>query len=338
MGISADYQDIVKSAVNGHYEDTFFGTLDPDQPPDSDANMRRLRAAVQHLNLQFASLMRQYGHRSKIEDENGNIETIAGSPSDMELEHDYSQFKDQQETISRADAVKRVRNKLVRSRGRELPGTFNPLLISQLFWEQSGDWEAMALFHIEKVAAVCEVFVHAAIKHTVTADVSTRIQALKVDGALQTRLADSKSELSRIIKDKKRHPITYDPAYTTIVRKLRNKNHTAKMQALVQKAQRTITDYNKQTKDYLDPNVVQSGIEDVTEPDMDKTSAEDALDSQLAYYKVSSTASSPVEASFSTVGLTDSSRTKSNTSSPSSPSKSSSATCSTTSQLIPSHQ
>ena len=39
-------------------------------------------------------------------------------------------------------------------------------------------------------------------------------------------------------------------------------------------------------RQYLDPSVFKTGIKDLIEVDMDKASAEDALNCQLAYYKV----------------------------------------------------
>ena len=38
-----------------------------------------------------------------------------------------------------------------RTRGRELPGTFNPMIVADLFLEQSDPWEPIARSHIEKV-------------------------------------------------------------------------------------------------------------------------------------------------------------------------------------------
>jgi len=37
-------------------------------------------------------------------------------------------------------------------RGKELVGSFNPLLIDELFWEQSANWNRLARDYIELVA------------------------------------------------------------------------------------------------------------------------------------------------------------------------------------------
>ncbi|KAK0258042.1 hypothetical protein B0A54_07101 [Friedmanniomyces endolithicus] len=286
--ISQDYQDVAKAATNGQYEHDFFGNLDPEASVDHESNIRRVRAVVQYLNLQFASAMRQYGHK-RITNASGELSPALEDDKkavEPALDEDYAQFSTYQVAERRADAIERVRRILVRSRGRELPGTFNPLLISQLFWEQSHHWKAIAEFHIEKVAQVCANFVAAAITCTVADDVAHRLQAFTVDPALDARLKRAKAELIRIIADNKHHPITYDPKYTAMVQDTRRKKSESKLKRIVDQAK--ISVYNglsKVTEPYLKPDVLDSGKGDLLELDMDKTSAEDALDSQQAYYK-----------------------------------------------------
>lgn len=150
MGVSTAYQVIVDSATDGHYEHPFFGLIDTKKGFEDASNMRRLRAAVQHLNLQFASQMRQFGHKYRI----WATDEASGTNShgDLPEPHLTSEFADAsslQSTISRSDAVQWVKDVLVRTRGRELPGNFNPLLMSQLFWEQSEHWKSLAATHID---------------------------------------------------------------------------------------------------------------------------------------------------------------------------------------------
>jgi len=287
MKVSTAYQEIVKAAVNGQYEHEFFGDLDPDESVNHDKNMHRLRAVVQYLNLQFSTAMRLYGHKLLVTEES-EVTSSDGSKSQQKVDEDYAWCSGLQEVISREGAVQRVRKILVRSRGRELPGTFNPLLISQLFWEQSANWKSIAEFHIDKVAKVCSDFVASAIDFTVSPDISHRLQYLKIQNALDERLKSAKNELSHIIADTKHHPITYDPAYTNIVQQVRQRRHDIKVERLLQDAETDIyTHHTKHQKQYLQIEVMQQGMKSLIEPDMDKTSSEDALDSQQAYYTVS---------------------------------------------------
>lgn len=288
MGISTAYQTIVASAVDGHYEHPFFVAIDTTKGFEDANNMRRLRAAVQHYNLQFASQMRQFGHKFRIPATDDAAGT--NSPQDLPeppLHDEYAKASSKQQEMSREDAVDWVKNLLVKTRGRELPGNFNPLLMSQLFWEQSENWEELALAHIDRIDALCSTFVRAAIQAVVTPDIADRMQALKLDEALQTRRQAAVQELDYLIKDKQRAPITYDPSYTATVQGSRGKKTKSKFQALVDQAKVNVwPDGADRSKTYVNPDVLQNGFQELLEPDMDKTSAEDALDSQLAYYKV----------------------------------------------------
>jgi len=138
----------------------------------------------------------------------------------------------------------------------------------------------MAEFHIKKVAQVCANFVAAAITCTVADDVADRLQAFTVDPALDARLKRTKAELIRIIANNKHHPITYNPTYTAIVQDMRREKSKSKFKQIVDKSKTSV--HNASTnmiETYLKPNVLDRGKGDLLELDMDKTSAEDALDS-----------------------------------------------------------
>ncbi|KAK4924109.1 hypothetical protein LTR49_008849 [Elasticomyces elasticus] len=276
--VSHEYQQVVEAAVDGRYESDFFGDLYPEGSVYHENALRRLRAVVQYLNLQFAVY-----HETKGLPLGHDIE--GNEASELVLDDDYASFEENQLVETASEAIKRVRNMLVLSRGKELPGTFNPLLISQLFWKQSANWKAIAEFHVEKVAAVCSNFVTSAINSTVSKDVAARLQALRVDPTLTSRLHHAKAELIRIIADKNRHPITYDPAYTAIVQEKRHENHEEKYQHLVKQAEvHVFNPSTKQNDRFLKPDVLNSGRGALLELDMDKTSAQDALACQQAYY------------------------------------------------------
>ena len=287
MGISTAYQAIVGSAVDGYYEHSFFGSIEADKGFEDDNNSRRLRAAVQHYNLQFASSMRQYGHKFRIPatGDAAGTNSLSDLP-DPPLFDEYRAASEKQKTKSREAAVSWVKNLLVKTRGRELPGNFNPMLMSQLFWEQSEHWEEMALAHIDRMDALCASVVQRAIQAVVTPDIAGRLQALKLDQALQVRRRAALKELKSLIADKQRSPITYDPSYTATVQEARGKKTRANFQKLVDEAKVDVSTEKDGKKQFVNPKILQSSYQELLQPDMDKTSAEDALDSQLAYYKV----------------------------------------------------
>lgn len=289
MGIATSYQAIVSSAVDGHYEHTFFGAIDVDDDVH-DVSNRRLRAAVQFLNLQFASEMRQYGHKYRIWSTEGTAGT--NSKDDLpepDLIDAYGFATNYQEERSREEAVDWVKQILVRTRGRELAGNFNPLLMSQLFREQSENWEEYASHHIYKIATLCAAVVKAAIDEVVSEDISAKLQAERVDPTMRQRQANAEAELHQLIQDKLRQPITYDPSYTAHVQEARTQKTVAKVQTLISQVQLETMKYGDtgDRRTPINPQLLANKLKQATDLDMDKISAEDALDSQLAYYKVS---------------------------------------------------
>jgi hypothetical protein len=59
--------------------------------------------------------------------------------------------KDDLRLISRDDFIDMVLELTSRSRGRELPGTYNPHLISNLFFQQAQPWQKYTRKFITKI-------------------------------------------------------------------------------------------------------------------------------------------------------------------------------------------
>lgn len=288
MTASQKYQKIVNDAAKGHYEHSFFGVPKANAALDDTNNMRRLRAVVQFLNVQYSNLMRGYGQTSKITDQRDDEKTICGPELSIQ-DPEYASFVERQEKIDRDTAIQRVSNMLIRSRGRELPCTFNPLLISHLFWEQSSNWPRFADSHVERVAEVCSKFVHAAIEETVASDIASRLISLKVDQALNDRLSKAKKELGFLVQDLKRHPITYNPRYAEAVQERRHQVYNDRVSKLAKEAQAQSFDFsgaNHEAKVDKPTLKRKRTLEDRGDGDMEKISAEQALDDSLAYYEV----------------------------------------------------
>lgn len=116
LHLAQSYQHLARAAVDGVYGDSFFG-----DPLSGDGYGRRVRASVQNLGLEFAETMRTRGHRYQIALQNdANIPPRASETTPM----------------SRTQYLEHAKCLLIRSKGREIPGTFNPMLIADLFHEQ----------------------------------------------------------------------------------------------------------------------------------------------------------------------------------------------------------
>jgi hypothetical protein len=129
--IGMSINELLRAGVRGQYESTFFGPVNMKAPVDSLENIRRFRAVIQHLNLNFSDRMHRVGSKYRIPsrkkgDNNDNEEKKDDSADPTGTPHGPIK-------MTCDEAIDWVHRTLERSRGLELPGNFNPLIISQLF-------------------------------------------------------------------------------------------------------------------------------------------------------------------------------------------------------------
>jgi hypothetical protein len=119
---SQQFTTICRASCDGIYEDSFFGDL-----AGRESRARRFRAVVlvHNLNLAFAEKVRLEGQQINLR---GN--GLHGKSD---------------------EATSWVRDTLICSRGRELPGTFSPMLIGDLFRVQSKPWVEISQIHLQDV-------------------------------------------------------------------------------------------------------------------------------------------------------------------------------------------
>lgn len=125
----------------------------------------------------------------------------------------------------------------------------------------------------------------AAIRDVRTPDIASRLQSLQLEEALHARRHAAMRELCFLIKDKQRAPMTYDPLYTAGVQRTWGMKTRARLRALIDEAKVQVN-FPDGSQDLANPEVLMREVQDLQEPDMEKYSAEDALDSQLPYYQL----------------------------------------------------
>jgi hypothetical protein len=296
MKISMRINDILKSATKGYYEADFFGGIDMEAPVDHAENIRRFRAVVQHVNIAFANDMRLRGHKYGFGAGPGDNEKDAEEDKKAKEELEKlteddddatSMFLPKPKQLTRDEAVQWVKKTLERSRGFELPGTFQPMLISQLFWEQSKPWEQIAIEHINKVARSCKDLVYMVIEASAPPDFKERLTSLSVDAALAASLKAAKDELRKVLKDKARHPSTYNHYFTTTIQKMRQRKYQKITNDATEKSKENFNEYSTGIlRTSVNPTRLEENMNAAIEQDMDVFSSQEALDTQRAYYKV----------------------------------------------------
>jgi GTP-binding protein EngB required for normal cell division len=266
---SQSFSTLISAAINGQYSDPFFG-----QASTSAGYQRRLRAVLQNTLTDFAKLMRQKGHTYTILD----VESVDGGTEVSPRE------------ISRSDYIAKVKSLLERSRGRELPGTFDPLIIGELFQEQSQSWKMLANQYVEIVlhainAVVREILSHVCDQITV-ARVWKRIISVGLDD-MAVQLRNKVRELLR--PHDAGHPITYNHYLTENVQKAQTGRQVREIKKSVDQVLAT-KHADSAGNMWVNVNILNELVRTLaskTEADMNNYASSTATDFMEAYYKVS---------------------------------------------------
>lgn len=295
--LSLAYWESCKAAVDGHYEGEYFNSdsdSDLSFSLDLPSTIRRMRAVIQSMNGKFSDDVRVKGHKYQI-DMSGNADA-----TDSNLLLRRLKILNPREmliaskprlpiNLDRGEALGWVRLVLVRNRGRELVGNFNPLLIGELFWEQCSKWYSLALEYLDQVNEVCSRFLELLLKDKCPKDIIARLHASLVQDALKIRYDNAFQELKRIIEDTRSYPINYNHYYTDTIHKSRQARNKTLLTSCIKEA--TTHEGHNCSKDHTTASVnVDKAVDDYSkgiDPDMENVCCEEALDCLFAIYKVS---------------------------------------------------
>lgn len=291
--LSLEYFQICKAAIDGHYEGDYFNS-DTDDKFDlrSPGTIRRLRAVVQFMNTDFAQKLRVNGHKYHIDlsDESEPVEEHSAirklKPT---VESSWSPHL-MPSPMSKPAALAWVREILTRTRGRELVGSFNPLLIGELFWKQSSRWECLATKYLEEVNLVCTRFLNVLLGDRCPKDVAPRLRNSLIVEALELRHKAALQELARLTEDTKCYPINYNHYYTDTVNKRRLQRQSESLAQCIEEATSHAPvpgcSSSKHTAASVDVEQTMNKYSASVDPNMENVSCEEALDCLFAIYKV----------------------------------------------------
>ena len=266
--LSHGFQALIKSSVDGTYSGSFFGDAKTDE-----GYKKRIRAVVQNMNETFASSLATGGHYREITDDKATTPSGGGIP------------------ITRKDLLKHIDNLIHRTRGRELPGTFNPLVVSDLFLEQSRPWEAIVRAHIQSVWESARVFINLVTAHVADRSTSKMLQEEVFEPAMAKILKNMEKKTSELLSaHKDSHPITYNHYFTETLQNLRRERIERDIEEIVKRffnitGQDLTTNNNVGNYTWPLKNLVVS-LAGSNQPSMGGFAAQEALDCLLAYYKV----------------------------------------------------
>lgn len=273
LTLSQTFQSLTKAAVNGTYNNDFF--------EDIKANagyQKRIRAVIQNLNQSFAEAMAHEGHYYSIVDQSPHV---AGEKPSPEVK-----------VVTRSNFLNHIEVLMKRSRGCELPGTFNPMIISDLFREQSRPWEGLARKHLEQVSKAVKSFLQHIVSHIADSSTNSALFQSLVEPALQNIVEDAKRKtIDLLIPHQQGHPITYNHYFTETVQEMKKERSRAELTRIIQDIFGVETLLPSDHSSYVEmPRDYRPLLEALMKhhnPDMNQYACSEALDRMQAYYKVS---------------------------------------------------
>lgn len=277
LNISQSFGSLVKAAGDGSYGDEFFG-----DPHSTDGYAKHLRAVIQNLNLNFAEVMRVRGHRRQITTVASEVpKSIFGN---TQIVNSFSNPK----YITRTDFIDDIQGLLKRGRGRELPGLFNPLLVGDLFHDQSGPWDIIAKQHIQDCLGATRTFLELTISHLADEDASEALLKEITDPLLEDLAIKLEEKLIEILASYRNvHAITYNHYFTESIQSARQKRQGEEIKSKITPLLKSEGLFNpKKDLQGVEISDIVSALTMHSEADMDRYACSEILDCMEAYYKV----------------------------------------------------
>lgn len=210
------FKELVRAGNVGSYQDEFFRSTDPGFLGTAEMQKTRLRATVRKAEQKFLDRMHQYGHSCVIVSEGSKTESVKPQKPPPP-----SGFEDVQTIILEQKFLQDIRKLLDDSKGRELPGTFSPLLVGDLFIRQSTNWKPFALDFVEDVWNIVKQFLDDVLLHTTDENVREALLEDIIDPAMEKVLVKLKDKVTEIHSPYARgSPATLNPRF---VKELENR-------------------------------------------------------------------------------------------------------------------
>jgi hypothetical protein len=270
LRLAENYRTLCRAALDGVYEDEFFG-----DPLTDEGYQKRLRAVVQNLSLELAEVMRHKGHRNNVLANDEGSSYMATSPDQINM--------------TRKQYIDHAKVLLTKSRGRELPGTFNPLLISDLFREQCSLWPKLLREYLRSVSTITQGFVRSVIRHLAQDEVAEKV----LDAVIEPIMTDRISRMTEkgddiILRYQTGHPITYNHYFTETIQNVRAKRMENDLTERLRKfmGSHSVDDIEELQFTRLKKTSLISALSIRNEHDMDSYACAEAVDCMFAYYKV----------------------------------------------------
>lgn len=256
IDLSEEFQNLSRDAINGPYDDPFFGDV-----LTAAGKEKRLRAVVRNLQIDFAEIIRKQGSKWEIVEQHSSNERHR----------------------TREEAVAEILNLLKHSRGKELPGLPNPLLVTEVFREYSNPWSHLARTHIQQVFRAVKILIERILEHLAEPVLGDALLRVWLDPLMDECLQKARAKLDELLAVREKHPITTNHYFRDTAHRMRRKRHElslwTELSALLIENEGKLTAANI-------PGIISAIYPEEVDPDMDVEAAEEVFDNMNAFYKV----------------------------------------------------
>ncbi|KAL4801651.1 hypothetical protein BDV18DRAFT_164702 [Aspergillus unguis] len=264
LQISQSFQSLLRAAVDGTYNEPFFEDV-----RSVDGYPKRLRAVVQNLSEVVAEEITEYGAYRR----------LCSS-------HDGAFAPEGQLLVTRDEYISHIKSLLKKTRGRELSGTFNLMIVRDLFLEQCSPWEGLTTRHTTTVWEAAREFLRLAVGYVADeATAKALLEEIIVPALEDLRQTLQQKEL--LLPHQRGHPITYNHYFTETLQKIRAQRREHGLRGILEdffNMDDLEGPYYSGSNIY--PNQLLKNLLESSERDMDCFSSSEALDCLLSYYKV----------------------------------------------------
>ncbi|KAB5578147.1 P-loop containing nucleoside triphosphate hydrolase protein [Coniochaeta sp. 2T2.1] len=266
LRVSQQFSDLMKAAVDGMYNDKFFGSSKTDE-----GYLKRLRGVVQNTLTVFEEKMRKNGHARTI---------VEAKAVDNKLKPNH---------VSREEYIDEVKALMRRNRGCELPGTFNPLVVGELFAEQCQPWQRITHSLEDKILQAVYQTTQAILGHIAVEETIDSLLGF-INQGIEELKADLKLKILEILDPHYNgHPITYNHYLTENVQKIRAQRKKDGIEDTLKQVfgVREIASGVRLEKDMsINLSKIVALLMGDTEADMERHASSVAVDYMQAYYRV----------------------------------------------------
>ncbi|EXJ65394.1 hypothetical protein A1O7_01735 [Cladophialophora yegresii CBS 114405] len=263
---SEKFSGLVGYATNGVYFDPFFGDAMEDEGYE-----RRLRAVVQNRLSDFSKTLEANGMQKRIIDD----------------EDDDAVLEEGQ--VYRSVYMDEVQQRMRRSRGRELPGTFNPHIVGDLFYLQSKPWESTVMECIDMLLKDVQKAIIPIIQGVLDEKTIKGLLEYILNPGLDKIEASLRVKTKELLRPQQSgHPITYNNSFTESVQRARQEHYQRSIREKLRaffgtKYPRFPSSENQFV--FSMGNLI-NALGTQTADDMERFACSEAIDCMQAYYEV----------------------------------------------------